>query len=69
MTNLLERLDNEETCIDAIDDAIVEIKRLRAAIAQAMIAVTVYRQMFGRNGLINRLEEIFSGLVDTDPQS
>jgi exonuclease VII small subunit len=31
--DIIDRLDNSETCIDAIDDAIAEIKHLRKRIA------------------------------------
>lgn len=43
-----------------------EVLRLRAAIASAMIALTVYKQMFMANGLTNRLEEIFAWLVEKE---
>jgi hypothetical protein len=32
MSDIIERLNDPETCIDAIDDAIAEIERLRSMV-------------------------------------
>lgn len=51
MQDIIERLDNEETCIDAIDDAIEEIKELRETLTMVKSILDYLQGVWGKEGV------------------